>query len=184
MKKILFTTLLISILHFTSTKSNAMSFYSGLSLGETRSKIEDSSFDERRSFTFSVGSSFFIPLFPIRIEGEYFKFNSKKSPFQNHIYGSGINAYVNLPLLPILVPYIGLGISYAKEKIDNNETDTSKKSDGRIIPQYIIGLDLDLPTVIFAGSMEYRYINSDFKFDNEKLDSKYHVFLLKARLKF
>ena len=184
MKKFLIIALFISTFIFTSKKSNAMSFYSGLGLGDTRSKIKDTNFDERRSLTFSVGSSFSVPLFPIRLEAEYLKFNSKKDSQQAHIYGSGINTYVNIPLLPILVPYIGLGLSYAKEKIDNNETKTSIKSNGRIIPQYIIGLDLDLPTVIFAGSMEYRYINSDFKFDDEKLASKYHVFLLKARLKF
>ena len=181
MKKFLF---LLSMLVALSKTSNAVSFYSGISLGESKAKFDNINLDNKRAFTFSLGSSFSIPLFPIRVESEYLKYNNKKEIYDIHTYGYGLNTYVNLPLLPILVPYIGLGLSYLKEKISNNDTDIVKKSDWKIVPQYIIGLDLDLPTVIFAGSMEYRYINTNFEFNNEKKDSKYHVFLFKTRLKF
>lgn len=183
MKKIIFITTLLYIVIFSS-KSNAVSFYSGIGLGKSKAKIDDTNIDDKHSFTFSLGSSFDIPLFPIRIEGEYLNFNSKNDLYDIKTYGSGINTYINLPLLPILVPYIGLGLSYLKEKNNHNEQNITKKSDSKIVPQYMIGLDLDLPTVIFAGSMEYRYINTDFEFADSSNNSKYHIFLLKLRLKF
>ncbi len=183
MKKILCLIISTTIL-ILSNKSQATTFYSGVGLGKSKVKLDNQSLDDKRAFTFSLGSSFYIPLFPLRIEAEYQKFNSKKNNFDVNTYGAGINTYVNLPLLPILVPYVGFGLAYLKEKNNSNEENLPKKSDGKIVPEYIIGLDLDLPTVIFAGSMEYRYINTNFEFDNEKETSKYHIFLLKARLKF
>ena len=183
MKKTLCLILFIITLVF-SNKSKAVTFYSGIGLGESKVKLDNQSLDDKRSFTFSLGSSFYIPLFPLRLEAEYQKFNSKKDSYDVNTYGTGINTYINLPLLPILVPYIGFGLAYLKEKNNSNDENLPRKSDGKIVPEYIIGLDLDLPTVVFAGSMEYRYINTNFEFENEKETSKYHIFLLKARLKF
>ncbi len=183
MKKIiLFATIFYTLLF--SSKTNAVSFYSGIGLGKSKAKIEDFQIDNKKSFTFSLGSSFDIPLFPIRIEAEYQKFNSKRHKYDVNTYGAGINTYMNLPLLPILVPYIGLGISYLTEKNNLNETYLTQKSHSKIVPQYMIGFDLNLPTVIFAGSLEYRYLNTNFQFENEKTNSKYHIFLFKTRLKF
>ena len=183
MKKIIFIITIFSIVVFSS-KSKAVSFYSGIGVGESKAKINDTNLDDKSSLTFSLGSSFDIPLFPIRLEAEYLQYNSRKENLEIHTYGTGINTYVNIPLLPILVPYVGLGISYLTEKSNCNELNITKKSDNKIVPQYILGFDLNLPTVIFAGSMEYRHINTDFKFENETNSSKYHIFLLKLRLKF
>ena len=183
MNRKIFTILIMSIA-FTSKKANAVSFYTGIGVGDSKNKIENYHLDNKKAFTFSIGSSFDIPLFPIRLEAEYLKFNSKKDSIESKIYGAGLNTYVNLPLLPILVPYIGLGISHLTEKIEDTSINITKKSNNKITPQYIIGIDLNLPTVIFAGSLEYRYIDSSFKFDNNKIDVKHYAFLFKARLKF
>ena len=76
MKKFLF---LLTMLVALSKTSNAVSFYSGISLGESKAKFDNINLDNKRAFTFSLGSSFSIPLFPIRVESEYLKYNSKKN---------------------------------------------------------------------------------------------------------
>ena len=69
---------LFSIFTLSPKTSSAVTFYSGLGLGESKSKFEKTHFDDKRAFTFSFGSSFSIPLFPIRLETEYLKYNSQK----------------------------------------------------------------------------------------------------------
>ena len=182
MKKI-FLLILANILILPKT-SKAVSFYSGIGFGDSKGNIEKNNLKEKNAFTFAIGSSFSIPLFPIRVEAEYLNFDSKKNNYKTNLSGGGINTYVNLPLLPILVPYVGLGLSYLKEENNITYTDITKTSSEKIVPQYILGFDLDLPTVIIAGDMEYRYISTSFEFDNKKSDSKYHIFMFKARVKF
>ena len=183
MKKLFLTILLSSILTLPKT-AKAISFYTGIGFGDSKGNIQRKNLKEKHALTFAIGSSFSVPLFPIRVEAEYLDFNSKKDIYKTNLSGGGINTYVNLPLLPILVPYVGLGISYLKEKNNITNLDITKKSSGKIVPQYILGFDLDLPTVIIAGDIEYRYITTNFEFDNTKSDSKYHIFMFKARVKF
>ena len=182
MKKKNFQILLTIFLIFSSRISKAITFYSGIGGGDSKTKINNYTLDEKRAFTFSLGSSFDIPLFPIRLEAEYLKFNSKETNIDTITYGGAINTYVNLPLLPILVPYIGFGIAHLTEKIETE--DIIKKSDKKFTPQYILGLDLNLPTFILAGSIEYRYIKTHFDFQDDTNTSKYYVLLFKTRLKF
>ena len=181
MKKIILIIFLSIILPKTS---KAMSFYSGIGFGDSKGNIEKNNLKEKNAFTFAMGSSFSVPLFPIRVEAEYLNLDSEKEDYKTNLSGGGINTYVNLPLLPILVPYVGLGLSYLKEENNITYPGITKTSSGKIVPQYILGFDLDLPTVIIAGDMEYRYITTSFEFDNKKSDSKYHIFMFKARIKF
>ena len=98
--------------------------------------------------------------------------------------GIAFNSFVGIPLLPILEPYIGIGLVYMREKTRYDSFDTWNLSDWKYIPQYMIGIDVDLPTVSIAGGIEYRYIDSSFNFDGDTTDSKLHTFLLKLRFKF
>ncbi len=183
MKKIFLTILLSSILSLSQT-AKAFNLYTGIGFGDSKGNVENNHLKEKRALNFAIGSSFSITLFPIRIEAEYLNFDSKKDIYKTNLYGGGINTYVNLPLLPILVPYIGLGLSYLKEKNNITYPGITTTSSGKIVPQYILGFDLDLPTVFLAGDMEYRYITTNFDFDNKKSDSTYHIFMFKARIKF
>ena len=72
-----------------------------------------------------------------------------------------------------------------QEKYTNKIFAINTKSHWEIVPQYITGIDLDLPSIPIAGSLEYRFIRHDFDFDDmEKRKTKYNIFLVKARIKF
>ena len=64
------------------------------------------------------------------------------------------------------------------------DNDVWLKSDFKYVPQYMAGFDLDLPTVILAGGIEYRYLGTSFDFVDESRKSRIHTFLLKLRYKF
>ena len=175
----------ISFLLF-SFDALSSSFYSGVGLGDSSGKIASYKLNDEKAFSFSVGAKFDIPLFPIRSEIEYIRLRAKEEG-QSEVLnkGFGVNTYVSIPLLPVLVPYVGLGLSYMRTNFDDYVKDKYYKSDWEIIPQYMFGFDLDLPTVFLASSIEYRYIKSKFDFDEiGKMKSKYHVFLVKTRIKF
>lgn len=183
-KKILF--LFISIFICTSPlHARELSYYIGLSGGESRTRIEDIGLDKDKSYTISAGLRFGPLLYPIKLEIEYLKLKSEKEfVMQTENEGIAFNSFVGIPLLPILEPYIGIGLVYMREKTRYDSFDTWNLSDWKYIPQYMIGIDVDLPTVSIAGGIEYRYIDSSFNFDGDTTDSKLHTFLLKLRFKF
>ena len=165
--------------------AHANNLYFGASIGESQGKIAGSATDDKQAYTFSFGSSFDIPLFPIRTELEYGNYKMSRNTIGTTDAKSfGIATYVSLPLLPIIIPYIGISISAMQEHYTNPIFTTDEKSGWEFAPQYITGIDLDLPTVPIAGSLEYRFINHNFNFDIGEINSKYNIFLVKARIKF
>ena len=183
-KKLVF--IFIGYFILTSTLyARDISYYIGLSGGETRTKIEEIGLDKDKSYTISAGLRFGPLLYPIKLEVEYLRLKAEKEfVMQTENEGIAFNTFVGIPLLPILEPYIGIGIVHMREKIRYDSLDIWNSSDWKYIPQYMIGLDVDLPTVSIAGGIEYRYIDSSFNFDGTTKASKINTFLFKARLKF
>ena len=60
----------------------------------------------------------------------------------------------------------------------------SDKTDWKVVPQYMVGLDVDLPLIPVAGGIEYRYIDTSFEEDGDKFDTKIQTVLVKGRIKF
>ncbi len=166
--------------------SAAKAFYVGGSFGGSNAKADGVDFDSGEGSAFSIYAGFGIPLplIPIRAEVEYFNLKSTEDTIGDiKTSGAAANAYIGLPLLPILKPYVGFGLGYMKQDIDG----LSESSDWKVVPQYMIGADLDLPLIPVAGGVEYRYISTDFEnsaVSGGKYDSDIHSFLVKARYKF
>ncbi len=177
-----------------SFQVKALSYYLGISAGEVRSKVENIGFDPEKSYTFSAGFHWGSLLSPLHTEIEYLRLKSQKNDWgRTKNEGVALNTFVDLPLLPIIQPYVGFGFVYMREQIKQDfigvwssydKIDTWYKSDWRFVPQYMLGFDVDLPTVPVAGSIEYRYIDNSFSFEGIPLDSKINMFFLKMRIKF
>ena len=164
-------------------KLYASNYFVGMGGGESRSKVDGIGNNEEKSYVFSLGGSFGPVLFPVRTEIEYSRLKSKKDYLQMTKNESvGFNVYLGVPLLPILEPYVGIGVVRMREHYFDN--DVWLKSDFKYVPQYMAGFDLDLPTVILAGGIEYRYLGTSFDFVDESRKSRIHTFLLKLRYKF
>jgi opacity protein-like surface antigen len=182
----------IAALAVVAGAGNASAFYAGLSLGESTTKLKGpggSGWDKANSdvsYTAAFGMSLPIPLMPIRAEVEYLSLNSDGGDFDSaKTTGFGANAYVGLPLLPIIKPYLGFGIANLEQKVADPGGSPEYKSDRKTVPQYMIGLDLDIPLLPVAGGIEYRYIDAKFDYDGiGKVKSKIESVLVKARFSF
>ncbi len=192
MNKKLLSMALFSVLSLSSVGAEA--FYVGMGLGS-------SSVDPRNlgggpnarkhegkfSYTVSAGMELPVPLIPIRAEVEYLNFKSSiQADAKTRINGFAANVYVGLPLIPVVKPYVGFGLGSIKQVFNLGPSDTDYyKSDNGLTPQYMIGLDLDLPIIPVAGGVEYRYVDKKFDFPRiGKMRSTVSTVLAKVRFKF
>lgn len=181
-KKILVASL-FSAMVLSSVNANA--FYVGAGVGNSKTEVNDTKIDSDSAFSVYTGLSIPLPLIPIRGEVEYAQFSSSENGVGDvKTYGVAANAYVGLPLFPLIKPYVGMGLGYMQQKVEPTGM-SSKKSDWAVVPQYMIGVDVDLPLIPVAGGVEYRYIDASFDGDaGSEYDSKIHTILVKGRLKF
>ena len=118
-KKILCASLIVSALLGSSFDANA--FYVGASVGSSKTKITSGDMgingDGKTAFSVYSGMEIPLPLIPIRAEIEYLQLDSDKDGYDAKTYGVGANAYVGLPLLPIIKPYVGMGLGYMKQDL-------------------------------------------------------------------
>ncbi|MDR1476772.1 MAG: porin family protein [Rickettsiales bacterium] len=175
MKKLLSSFAIAAVL-LASTGAEA--FYVGLAGGSAKTKIDGDSVDPAFSYTVSAGLAFPIPLFPIRAEVEFLNLRSSEDLGSVRTYGFAANGYVDLPLLPIIHPYLGFGLASMKQSAGGD------KSDSKVAPQYMLGLDIGIPLLPLHAGVEYRYIDADFDYSGIESTSKIHAFLLKARYTF
>lgn len=170
-KKLLSASLMIALF---AGSVQADAFYIGAGLGSSKIKIEDQSGDKDTAYTLSTGLSIPLPFIPVRGEVELSQFKSDDVKSQ----AVAANAYVGLPLLPIVKPYVGFGLADMRLKSG------SDKTDWKVVPQYMVGLDVDLPLIPVAGGIEYRYVDTSFEEDGDKFDTKIQTVLVKGRIKF
>ncbi len=187
-KKLLSMALVLSSLVLAG---NANAFYVGGSLGQSKTKLDgfNVDMDAKTAFSLSAGMELPLPLIPLRAEVEYLHLNSSKDGVDGETYGAGVNAYVGLPLLPIIKPYVGFGLGYLQQEVETRDAmgeDIKNSSDWTLTPQYMLGLDVSLPLLPIAGGVEYRYIDTEFDgfTGDQSSKSKIHTFLVKARYKF
>ena len=166
----------LAAIAFSATDAGA--FYIGAAGGTSRTKIDGTDFGTAGAFTMAAGLSIPVPLFPIRAEAEYLSLKSTDDNIDARTYGFAANGYVNLPLLPIVHPYIGFGLASLKQEA------VGSSSDSKIAPQYMAGLDIDIPLVPVAGGVEFRYIDAKFDYSGTKAKSKIASLLFKVRYSF
>ena len=162
-------------------------FYAGLSVGATDTKVDGNKIGTGTSYTAAIGTSIPLLITSIRAEAEYMSLVSSGEKDGGNLdrattSGYGLNAYLDLPLLPLIKPYIGFGLAHMKQEIRDLAGDKYKsKSD--LTPQYMIGLDASIPLLPIAGGIEWRYIDTKFDYDG-KVKSSISSFLVKARVYF
>jgi opacity protein-like surface antigen len=158
--------------------ADASAFYIGAAGGTAKTEIEGTKIGSDAAFTVAAGIGIPLPLFAIRAEGEYLQLKSSDDALDAKTYGFAANGYVNLPLLPIVHPYVGFGLASLKQEA------AGMKSDSKVAPQYMIGLDVDIPLLPIAGGVEFRYIDVDFDYSGAKNNSKIQTVLAKVRYSF
>ena len=166
MNKKVLSMALVSSLSLVSVKADA--FYVGMGLGSSNVDPKDtgsvSNSKSKFSYTVAAGMELPIPLVPVRAELEYLNFKSSLvANAKTKVNGVAANVYVGLPLIPVVKPYVGFGLASVKQ-VTELGPDEILKSDRSVAPQYMVGLDLDLPIIPVAGGIEYRYVNNKFDF--------------------
>lgn len=132
---------------------------------------------------FSAGLKFKIPVFvSARTEIEYSKIDTKdfvnKELFEYEAYSA--NAYLDLPIFPVIKPYVGVGIG--------RMSDATLISDNRVFNgntntfQYMFGFDIKIPMVPIGTTIEYRRTQPDDEVYGQKFEM--NSILLKARWEF
>jgi len=185
-KKVLFASIL-GLALLSSVDANAMYIGAGVgvSKNELKDNIENQKFSTNGAYTVSVGYSLPIMFVKPRVELEYSDLLSSEDNDDVKTRGVALNAFVNIPVLPVVTPYVGVGVGYFRQEME------SDKSDWKVLPQYMAGVDIAIPFSPFAFGAEYRLIDTSFEYDSRKLytpdaslDSKIQAILVKARVNF
>lgn len=180
MKKTLLGLALMTVLA-TSTTVQAQ-YYGQLGLGAS---LNDGSvmtpygrttYKHTPAYSFAGGYELPLALTNVRMEGEYLRIRP------NAKYGSDskldalmANTYVEIPLIPVIDPYIGAGIGMTR--FDHNNS---------IALQGMMGLEYELPMLPITIGGEYRYLKINEAGGKWDSVSKFHtnIFMLKARYAF
>ena len=117
-----------------------------------------------------------LPLFDIRGEVEYLRTRARVKDYRTkQLDGLFVNGYADIPLIPIIDPYVGLGIGFTRFDHTNS-----------FALQGMLGAEYELPFAPVAISGEYRYLKINETTGKANRPSKYHtnVLMLKARYLF
>lgn len=187
MKSKLFLSGVLTAMMLGSFDANAM--YIGASAGVSKNKlrenIENKTFSSNGAYTVSLGYVIPVPFVKPRVELEYVDLLSSEDHDDVKTRGVAANAFVNIPVLPVVTPYAGVGMGFFRQEMEYD------KSDWKVLPQYMVGLDLSVPMFPLAFAAEYRLIDTSFDYDNRKfyrpnasVDSKIQSILVKGRINF
>ena len=117
-----------------------------------------------------------LPLFDVRGEVEYLRTRPEvKDGRTKQLDGLFLNAYGDVPLIPIVDPYVGLGVGRVRYDHSN-----------ALAYQGMLGVEYELPFAPVTLGGEYRYLKINDKTGKDHAKSKYHsnVLMLKLRYSF
>ena len=136
-----------------------------------------SSYDDSGAYSFAVGYQLPLALTDVRVEGEYLRIHPDiKDGGHSNMDALMANAYVNIPLVPVIDPYVGLGLCYARFEHENTPA-----------MQFMLGADYELPiTLPITVGAEYRFFKVNEHGGNRGETAKFntHALMLKARYHF
>ncbi len=150
----------------------------GVSLNDgsvTREEMK-TAYENSPVYSVAVGYELPIPVIDIRGEVEYLHVQPRvKQGIDSRFDGAFANAYVDIPFIPIIDPYVGGGIGYAR--FDHNNTTAL---------QGMVGIEYELPIIPFAIGAEYRHMKTNEVGGKWDSPSKFHsnIFMIKGRYTF
>lgn len=127
----------------------------------------------------SYGAVFGIDLPVVRFEAEYDLLDSKRLDMQT-LTG---NAYVKLPGLVVVSPYIGVGVGVM---LDANNNYNNIKLDSAMAYQGMLGATLDIPAIPFKIDIEGRtiFVPELYSKDSIEIDAIHYDARIKLRYIF
>lgn len=180
MKKNLYSLILLATLGFTLNAS--ADFYAGIGIGgsfndgsATRNNFK-TEYKNSTSYSMFGGYELPLPLLDIRGELEYQRIRAPlKDNRTKQLDGLFANAYGTIPLIPLIDPYVGLGLGRVRYDHTNS-----------FATQYMLGADYELPFAPVTIGGEYRYLKINETTGKAKKASKFHtnILMLKARYLF
>ena len=157
-------------------------FYAGLGIGGSfnggsvyKNNVK-SHYKDSPVFSFSGGYQLPLPLLDIRGEVEYLRTRPHtKDSRTKQLDGLFLNAYGSIPFVPLIDPYVGLGIG--RVRFDHKNS---------FAVQGMIGAEYSLPIAPVVLGTEYRYMKINENTGKVRAQSKYHtnILMLKARYIF
>lgn len=164
------------------TTSASADFYAQAGLGRSFNEgsvfKHDQKYNYKDSNTFSIagGYEFPIPIINPRIEAEYLRLHPKvKEESTGKLNGLFVNAYADVPILPIVDPYVGLGTGITRFEHNNS-----------IAVQGMAGIEYKIPFISTTIGGEYRYLKINETAGKLNESAKYHsnILMLKVRYEF
>ncbi len=177
MKKYLSLILAAGLAMATTVKAD---FYAGAGLGGSfngGSVTTDSiKSDYKNSPIYSVfgGYELPLPLFDIRGEVEYLHAKpAVKTGRDRKLDALMVNAIGVIPFIPVIDPYVGLGLGRARYDHTNS-----------FAFQWLTGVEYELPFMPATIGGEYRYFKINETTGKVNSSSKYHTNVLMLKLKY
>ena len=180
MKKIQVISALVGI--FLGAELAEADFYASAGLGESfngGSSINGvtgarSGYKDSVLFSLAGGYEMPLPLFDVRGEVEYLRTRPEvKDGRTKQLDGLFLNAYGDIPLIPIVDPYIGMGVGRVRYDHSN-----------AFAWQGMLGLEYELPFAPITVGGEYRYLKINEDTGKAHAGSKFHTNTLMLKFRY
>ena len=148
----------------------------GLSInqGSVREAGIKSSYKDSAAYSLSGGVVMPLPLFDLRTEVEYFRTRPEtKSVGTKQLDALFVSATGVIPLVPVIDPYVGIGLGYAR--YDHNNTTAW---------QGLLGVEYAFESNPFVVGAEYRFLRLTENGGKQGTSSKYYTHGLMLKLKY
>lgn len=156
-------------------------FYAGAGFGMS---FNNGSIDEARGFRDSYkdtpayalygGYELPLPLLDIRGEVEYLRIKPKAKHGNSRTMDAAMaRAVAVVPFVPLVDPYVGLGLGYARYDHANIA-----------LQEMTAGVEYELPVAPITIGAEYRYLKSNEKAGKWYSESKFHTNILMLKAKY
>lgn len=178
MKKHLFMLALLGA--FTVSMSVSADFYAGVGFGgsfnggSTYKNGIRSKFKNSAMYSLSGGYELPLPLFDVRGEAEYVRIRPEvKDTRTKQLDGLFLNAIGTIPLVPVIDPYVGLGIGRVRFDHANS-----------FAVQGMMGAEYELPFWPMTVGGEYRYLKINETTGKAHSPSKFHTNILMLKVRY
>ena len=115
-----------------------------------------------------------LPLLDVRGEVEYLRTRPEvKDGRTKQLDGLFLNAYGDIPLIPVVDPYVGLGVGRVRYDHSN-----------AFAFQGMLGVEYELPFAPVTVGGEYRYLKINEDTGKARAGSKYHANVLMLKLRY